>query len=61
MIKVAPSMLAANYLSLETEIDKVIASGADVLHYDVMDGSFVPAITFGQDILKQVKKKPIDV
>lgn len=61
MIKVAPSMLAANYLSLGTEIDKVIASGADVLHYDVMDGSFVPAITFGQDILKQVKKKPIDV
>ena len=61
MIKVAPSMLAANYLKLDTEIDKVIASGADALHYDVMDGSFVPAITFGQDILKQVSKKPIDV
>ena len=61
MIRVAPSMLAADYMHLDSEIDKVISSGADDLHFDVMDGTFVPAITFGSGILKMVSKKGIPV
>ncbi|MCD4819082.1 MAG: ribulose-phosphate 3-epimerase [Candidatus Cloacimonetes bacterium] len=64
MIKIAPSILAANFLHLEKEISKIEKSGADIIHLDVMDGHFVPNLTFGLLIIKQISKVtklPLDV
>ncbi len=64
MIKISASMLAADFLNLEKEVLRMQQAGADYLHYDVMDGCFVPNISFGMGILKQVsalKALPMDV
>jgi len=61
--KIAPSLLAANFLQLEKELMMINQSEADMLHLDIMDGVFVPNISFGFPIVEQIAKvctKPLD-
>ena len=62
---IAPSILAANFARLGEEVDSVLASGGDIIHFDVMDNHFVPNLTIGPMVCKALRDHgvtaPIDV
>lgn len=63
-MKIAPSILSADFSNLQREIELVEKGGADYIHVDVMDGQFVPNITFGPNIVQAIRpitKLPLDV
>lgn len=64
MIKIAPSILAADMLNMQRDVTRMVEAGCDMIHVDIMDAHFVPNLSYGPDMVKALKKvftTPLDV